>query len=85
MGSSPKIKGKAMAKTFRDFEKDSYDFFGLPVSTAHNLTIENDGLKVTMELTEKLMRELVSKCVYIYGLEAVVKSAVESTNETHAE
>ena len=67
--------------TFKDYEKRAYDFFGIPVSTAHNLTIENDGLNVTVELTENLMKELVSKCVYIYGLEAVVKSAVESTKE----
>ena len=72
-------------KDFNDFfenlEKASGGFFELPVSTAHNLTIEKDGIKVTVELTEKLMRELVSKCVYIYGLEAVVKSAVESEKE----
>ena len=72
-------------KDFNDFfenlEKVSGGFFGLPVSTAHNLTFEKDGIKVTVELTEKLMRELVSKCVYIYGLEAVVKSAVESEKE----
>jgi hypothetical protein len=36
-------------------------------------------------MTEELMKELVSKCVYIYGLEAVVKSAVEAANETDAE
>jgi hypothetical protein len=77
---------KTYSKFFVDLE-DCFndDFFKLPTSTAHDLTIENDGLKVTMRMTEELMKELVSKCVHIYGLEAVVKSAVESTNEIDAE
>ena len=78
-----------MKKTYANFfsvlEDHADDFFKLPTSTAHDLTIENNGLKVTMEMTEELMKELVSKCVYIYGLEAVVKSAVEAANETDAE
>jgi hypothetical protein len=73
------------AKFFRNLEECADDFFKLPTSTAHDLTIENGGLKVTMELTDELMKELISKCVYIYGLEAVVKSAVEAANETDAE
>lgn len=74
------MKKTYTAKYVRDLEYCVNNFFKLPTSTAHDLTIESDGLKVTMELTEELMKELVSKCVYIYGLEAVVKSAVESAN-----
>ena len=81
-------KNKAI-KDFNEFfdnlEKFSNGFLELPVYTAHNLTIEKDGIKVTFELTEKLMRELVAKCVYIYGLETVVKSAVESEKENDAD
>jgi hypothetical protein len=73
------------ANFFRNLEECADDFFKLPTSTANDLTIENGGLKVTMELTDELMKELISKCVYIYGLEAVVKSAVEAANETDAE
>lgn len=76
---------KTYANFFSVLEDCADDFFKLPTSTAHDLVIENDGLKVTMEMTEELMKELVSKCVYIYGLEAVVKSAVEAANETDAE
>lgn len=59
----------------KNLEKCVREFIEFPT-----LTIENDGLKVTMELTENLMKELISKFVNIYGLETVVKSAVESTN-----
>jgi hypothetical protein len=76
---------KTYSEFFKNLEDCADDFFKLPTSTAHKLTIENDGLEVTMELTESRMKELVSKCVYIYGLEAVVKSAVESSNEIDAE
>lgn len=76
---------KTYANYFRDLEECVDGFFKSPTSTAHELTIENDGMKVTMELTEELMKEIVSKCVHIYGLEAVVKAAVKSANETDAE
>lgn len=77
-----------MNKTYANFFsvlEDYADDFFKPTSTAHDLVIENDGLKFTMELTESRMKELVSKCVSVYGLEAVVKSAVEAANETDAE
>lgn len=76
---------KTYVKFFRDLEDCADDFFKMSTSTTYDLTIEKDGLKVTMEMTEELMKELVSKCVHIYGLEAVVKSAVESSNEIDAE
>lgn len=73
------------ANFFENLEECANTCFGLPTSTAHDLVIENDGLKFTMKLTENRMKELISKCVYVYGLEAVVKTAVKSANETDAE
>ena len=41
------------------------------------LTIEINDVKFSMELTEERMKKLVSACVKTYGLEAVMKAAVE--------
>lgn len=42
------------------------------------LNIENDNFKFSMELTEDVMRQMVSRFVEVFGVKAVIQTAIES-------
>jgi hypothetical protein len=72
-----------MKKTYSDFFEtlEKCSEFILPTKTVNMLDIENDNFKVSMELTEDVMRQMISRFVEVFGVKAVIQTAIESDTE----
>jgi hypothetical protein len=72
-----------MKKTYSDFFEKLYDCsdFILPTKKVHMLNIENENFKFSMELTEDAMKQMVGRFVEVFGVKAVIQTAIESDTE----
>lgn len=76
-------KETIMKKTYSDFFKtlDEFSDFIMPTKKVHMLNIENENFKFSMELTEDVMKQMVGRFVNVFGVKAVIQTAIESDTE----
>jgi hypothetical protein len=76
-------KESTMKKTYNDFFENLYSCldFGLPTKSVKMLNIENENMKFSMELTEDVMKQMVGRFVEVFGVKAVIQTAIESDTE----
>lgn len=73
-------KESAMKKTYNDFFDKLYSCsdFILPTKKVKMLNIENENFNFSIELTEDVMKQMVGRFVDVFGVKAVIQTAIES-------